>query len=118
MEFVLELLFQAVIEIVGEIAWEGGADILRTRIGRLVFSGIAGAVGGFFWGLHLSGQPTVPRTVGVSAVLALAGAAAAVVTLPEKKAGFLPWHWSQHQWEGFALLNAFVAGGVYVGWSL
>ena len=116
-ELIGELVFQVLAELLGHL----GVRFLETRVGRLVFSAVAGFAGGFAWGAVLSGRghDGTPRTVWVALALAVGSAGAAFALRQgidgDVEPGFLPWRWSPGQWEAFALLNAFVALGVTVG---
>lgn len=125
----IELLFEGVatflFEALAELLGEGVGRLLRTRVGRLLFSAAVGLGGGFVWGVVLAdrGQTATPRTLWVSATFALAGVVASFVLRAngvEPESGeirLLPWRWTPHQWEAFALLNVFVALGVFLGFD-
>lgn len=128
-EFVFELLFEGVltfvVEALGGLLSEGVTRTLRSRLGRLVASATFGGIGGWLWGAYLrnAGHTALPRTLWVSLTFAVAGAGAAFAL---RKAGvdagsdevrLLPWRWTPHQWEAFALLNALVAAGVLFGFG-
>ena len=117
LELVLEMFGQAVVEAIFEFFWWGGSKTLRSRFGRLAVSAAVGFGAGLWWGDRLQGQPGYPRTVGASLLLALAGAFLVTQTPQRAASGLLPWRWSAHQWEGFAVLNAFVGAGCALGYS-
>lgn len=128
----LELLFQFLIEFVGEWllqqSFRGASRVARSRTGRLTVSALIGSAGGAAWGAHLRDGETWPRLLWVSLVLA---AIALVLAVGRQGAesqprgtgrGFRavsrevvlpPWRWGAERLVGFALINLGISVGIF-----
>ena len=130
MDFVFELLFQFLFEVVGEglveLGFKGSARVLRSKIGRAVASTIAGFAFGVWWGAHLVDQGGAhrPRLFWVSIALALVAGigahrrwrtSAADEGQPVKILQ-VPWRWPLYRLVAFAALNTAIAAGIATGW--
>ncbi len=129
MELIVELVFQFLFEVVGEILLEAGyhgtARALRSRLVRFALLSAAGLGAGLWWGIRLSeaGRVQVPRALWVSLVLAGVFALAALWRWrrgrrPADDAVLSPpWRWPAYRLVGFAVLNAAVAAGIGLGFD-
>ncbi len=135
MDFVIELLVQLIVQIVVEFLFDvvlRGAFVglkrkLTTASGRRVFTAVVAAGFGVAWGAHLAAHPHLPRLVWVSLVLA---AVAIALTARRHRPGepvrdgfwrrslTWPWRWPTARLVDFALLNAALAAGTTVGYSV
>jgi hypothetical protein len=127
-DFLFELVFQVLLEFVGEFLIEAGfkgvAAVVRSRVGRYTTSAVAGFAFGVVWGAHVAdiGTPHRPRLFWVSIGLAALALAAAAYRRRNDadavgvKALAFPWTWPAWRWLGFAVLNGAVAAGVATGW--
>ena len=127
MTLLLELLVYLVVEVLGDLALEGGARgtirFLRSRTGRFVTAGLVGLGFGLAWGTALSGGATWPRllwvslSLGAAALLLAAGRAGAPAqhdtrSAPWRRALVPPWRWSAERLVGVAVLNGALALGI------
>jgi hypothetical protein len=141
---IVELLFELVFQVVGELLIEAGfrgvGRALSNRVVRIVL-GVSVAVGGGFWfgrwwGHRQSapGDTDLPSSFWVSLVLALAFGALALVrwlrergrtpaeapaedALEHVSRLLNPFEWSAFRALTFALLNASIAWGITVGYT-
>jgi hypothetical protein len=129
-DFVIELLVQAFVQVVVELLGDGllnlgrhGArQVISSRASRYVLGTLAGLGLGAAWGAHLAGGETWPKLFWVSIALglgafALAIARADVVRPPSLAVRDLlspPWKWESERLMGFALINAGLAVGIAI----
>lgn len=128
LEFVIQLLVQLVVEVIGdfllETAFHGVANVLRSRIGRYAIAVLIGFGFGLVWGDHLSGHATWPKLLWVSLALATAALMAAVTRAANpagaspaegsalRQALAPPWRWHADRLVGFVVLNLAIAVGI------
>jgi hypothetical protein len=143
MEFLFELLFEFIAEVVVQFLFElvletgarGVAQLLKNRVVR----GLLGAVlllggafaGGLWWGARLTelGRTDPPRSLWVSIGLGGAFLAAAMAqwlrdrrrpdreTRPSSSRSLRPWHWRAGRLTLFAAINVAVATGIATGFD-
>ena len=137
MEILFELLFEVVLQFVGEVLLEAGfrvvGRVLANRVVRTVLAITVGFGGGYWWGARLSelGRTEPPSSLWVSIGLAgVFGTVALVKVLrgtPRRvpaesrmerfELAFTPWRWSAARLGRFALLNMALAAGIAVGFD-
>jgi hypothetical protein len=135
LDFLLEVVFQIVFELVGEfllhVGFKGAAAVVRSRVTRYVVAVVGGFAAGAFWGGYLADQGAGhrPRLFWVS--LAIGGVMATVAAMRVRNgdpypSGFgddrwrdvgLPWQWPAFRLIGFSLLNFALAAGIAVGYT-
>jgi hypothetical protein len=127
-EFLLQIVFEFVAEVLVEIGFKGAAGLLRSRTGRYATAVVVGLVAGLVWGDYLSTQGVGhrPRLFWVSlSVGGLAAIAALVRASQQRKGGddalswatiVGPWRWPAFRLAGFSVLNLAVALGIAVGY--
>jgi hypothetical protein len=135
MEILFELLFEVVLQFVGEVLLEAGfrvvGRVLANRVVRTVLAITVGFGGGYWWGARLSelGRTEPPSSLWVSIGLAVVFGTVALVKVlrgtPRRvpaesrmerfEEAFTPWRWSAARLGGFALLNMALAAGIAAG---
>lgn len=135
-EFLLELLFQAVFELIAEglvqLGAHSAAAIARHRAVRYVLATVVGFGFGAWWGnrLALLGRDDLPRLFAVSLALAILAAAGAAYRMRREREELgtgrlsgrfavlvVPWRWDAGRLLGFAALNVAIAVGIAVGFD-
>ncbi len=129
MEFLFELVFQFVFEVLGEFlvdaGYHGTVRVFRSRAGRFGAASAVGLGAGLFWGAWLSdaGRVQEPRALWISLGF---GIVAGLGALWRRRRGDRPgrqpvltppWRWPAYRLVGFAVLNLAVAAGVAIGFS-
>lgn len=136
MELIFELVIQTVGEVLVEIGFRRLGRFLTSRAGRVVLRVVALVVafsGGFWWGTALTevGETAPPRALWVSVGLMLAFLVLAVARPSDEPAddpgtdgvverfadALRPWTWTRSRLLGFASLNGCVAAGIALGFT-
>ena len=121
MDFIIEVLFWFIFEVLGEVLFEAGshgaAAVLRSFVGHFVVASVAGLGAGLWWGARLSerGRVREPRTVWMNQSRSRRSGCGSGGLAMEASVVSPPWCWPTYRLVGFAILNAAVAAGVAIG---